>query len=52
VRISEAPSYGEPAIFYAPRSQGVLAYRILAWELLHGDGYEVEDWSPPTAVED
>lgn len=52
VRISEAPSYGEPAIFYAPRSQGVLAYRILAWELLHGDGYEIEDWSPPTAVED
>jgi len=51
VRISEAPSYGEPAIYYAPRSQGVLAYRVLTWELLRGDGYEV-DWSPPNVVED
>jgi chromosome partitioning protein len=31
VRLSEAPSYGEPGIFYAPRSTGALAYRILTW---------------------
>jgi chromosome partitioning protein len=46
VRLSEAPSYGEPGVFYAPRSTGALAYRVLAWELLRGDGYEPE-WSPP-----
>ncbi len=47
VRLSEAPSFGEPGVFYAPRSTGALAYRILTWELLRGDGYEL-DWSPPT----
>jgi chromosome partitioning protein len=46
VRLSEAPSYGEPGVFYAPRSQGSLAYRVLAWEILRGDNHEV-DWSPP-----
>jgi chromosome partitioning protein len=38
VRLSEAPSYGEPIISYAPRSAGALAYEALAWELLAGDG--------------
>ncbi len=47
VRLSEAPSFGEPGVFYAPRSTGALAYRILTWELLRGDGHE-PDWSPPT----
>ncbi len=51
IRLSEAPSYGEPGVHYAPRSKGSVAYRVLAWELLRGDGYEV-DWSPPEAVED
>jgi len=51
VRLSEAPSYGEPGIFFAPRSQGALAYRTLTWELLRGDGHEV-DWSPPAVAED
>jgi chromosome partitioning protein len=46
VRLSEAPSFGEPGIFYAPRSTGALAYRVLTWELLRGDGYE-PDWTPP-----
>ncbi len=46
VRLSEAPSYGDPGVFYAPRSTGALAYRILTWELMQGDGYELE-WSPP-----
>ncbi len=47
VRLSEAPSYGEPGIFYAPRSTGAIAYRTLTWELLRGDGHEV-NWTPPT----
>lgn len=51
VRLSEAPSYGEPGVFYAPRSQGALAYRTLTWELLRGDGHEV-DWAPPAVAED
>ncbi|HOT92784.1 MAG TPA: ParA family protein [Anaerolineae bacterium] len=46
VRLSEAPSFGEPGVFYAPRSSGALAYRTLTWELLRGDGYTL-DWSPP-----
>ncbi len=46
VRLSEAPSFGEPGIFYAPRSTGALAYRVLTWELLRGDGY-APDWTPP-----
>jgi chromosome partitioning protein len=46
VRLSEAPSFGEPGVFYSPRSTGSLAYRRLTLELLRGDGYE-PDWSPP-----
>jgi chromosome partitioning protein len=38
VRLSEAPSYGEPIISYAPRSAGALAYAALTGELLVGDG--------------
>jgi chromosome partitioning protein len=38
VRLSEAPSYGEPIITYAPRSAGSLAYAALTRELLIGDG--------------
>lgn len=49
VRLSEAPSFGEPGIFYSPRSTGSLAYRLLARELLRGDGHEPE-WSPPANV--
>ncbi len=37
VRLSEAPSFGEPGIFYAPHSRGAKAYRALAQELLQGD---------------
>lgn len=39
VRLSEAPSYGEPIISYAPRSAGALAYAALARELLVGDAH-------------
>lgn len=38
VRLSEAPSYGEPIISYAPQSAGGLAYAALTRELLIGDG--------------
>jgi chromosome partitioning protein len=38
VRLSEAPSYGEPIVSYAPRSAGALAYAALTRELLIGDG--------------
>ena len=38
VRLSEAPSYGESVISYAPRSAGALAYAALTRELLVGDG--------------
>ncbi len=45
VRLSEAPSYGEPGVVYAPRSQGAQAYLGLARELLVGDGHTVA-WEP------
>ncbi|HDQ72396.1 MAG TPA: ParA family protein [Chloroflexi bacterium] len=38
VRVSEAPSYGEPIASYAPHSAGGLAYATLTKELLLGDG--------------
>ena len=38
VRLSEAPSYGEPIISYAPRSAGAVAYAELTRELLLADG--------------
>ena len=38
VRLSEAPSYGEPIMSYAPQSAGALAYEALTLELLAGDG--------------
>ena len=49
VRLSEAPSYGEPGVLYAPRSQGARAYLALARELLVGDGYPV-NWEPEIAA--
>jgi chromosome partitioning protein len=38
VRLSEAPSYGEPILYYAPKSPGSLAYWALSEELLQDDG--------------
>lgn len=38
VRLSEAPSYGQPINTYAPSSPGAVAYRVLTAELLKGDG--------------
>lgn len=41
VRLSEAPSYGEPIIYYAPHSSGARAYRKVTNELLRNDGLKV-----------
>ncbi len=38
VRLSEAPSYGEPILYYAPDSAGAKAYAQLTKELMLGDG--------------
>lgn len=37
VRLSEAPSHGQPINHYAPASPGAVAYKLLAAELLRGD---------------
>lgn len=36
VRLSEAPSYGEPIVDYSPNSPGGLAYQALAQEIMAG----------------
>ena len=37
VRLSEAPSFGQPINIYAPQSPGAIAYKLLAAELITGD---------------
>lgn len=37
IRLSEAPSYGQPISIYAPSSPGAIAYQVLTTELLKGD---------------
>lgn len=37
VRLSEAPSYGQPITLYAPDSPGAIAYQYLTKEILAGD---------------
>ncbi len=37
VRLSEAPSYGQPITLYAPDSPGAIAYQFLTKELVAGD---------------
>jgi chromosome partitioning protein len=37
VRLSEAPSFGQPIHTYAPSSPGGLAYKLLTAELVKGD---------------
>lgn len=37
VRLSEAPSFGQPISVYAPNSPGGLAYKVLTAELVKGD---------------
>lgn len=37
VRLSEAPSFGQPINIYAPNSPGAIAYKVLTAELVKGD---------------
>lgn len=37
VRLSEAPSFGQPINYYSPQSPGAVAYKLLTTELLNGD---------------
>jgi chromosome partitioning protein len=37
IRLSEAPSYGQPINIYAPKSAGAIAYQLLTAELLKDD---------------
>jgi chromosome partitioning protein len=46
VRLSEAPSFGEPILNHAPRSAGALAYEALTRELLTGDERLTQDRVP------
>jgi chromosome partitioning protein len=43
VRLSEAPSFAEPIVSYAPQSAGALAYAALAREILLGDGKSLKE---------
>ncbi|MEM7115787.1 MAG: ParA family protein [Chloroflexota bacterium] len=43
IRLSEAPSYGQPINHYAPNSPGAIAYKVLTTELLQGDKREDSD---------
>lgn len=39
IRLSEAPSFGQPIPIYAPTSPGAIAYKVLTGELMKGDGF-------------
>lgn len=47
VRLSEAPSHGEPIHIYDPKSSGAVAYAALAKEVLAANGYETRKDDPP-----
>lgn len=49
VRLSEAPSYGQTILSYAPHSAGALAYEALATEFLAREEAEPVPTMPPTA---
>jgi len=40
IRLSEAPSYGQPILSYAPQSAGAMAYELLARELIRHSSKE------------
>jgi len=50
VRLSEAPSYGQPVIKYAPLSKGAMAYRALAKEVLARENQTPEPEPEPTPI--
>jgi chromosome partitioning protein len=41
IRLSEAPSFGQPILNYAPTSPGAIAYKVLSTELMKGDGLSI-----------
>jgi len=43
VRLSEAPSFGQPIMAYAPASTGARAYQKLTLEILRADGWQFPD---------
>jgi chromosome partitioning protein len=47
VRLSEAPSFGEPVVTLDPSSRGSIAYRLLATEVEERYGLEVHVPPPP-----
>ena len=49
VRLSEAPSYGQPIAVYRPESKGAEAYRALAAELLARDSAGTAATNAPSA---
>ena len=49
VRLSEAPSFGEPVVTLDPSSRGAVAYRLLAIEVENRYGLDVHVPAPPTS---
>jgi len=52
VRLSEAPSFGEPALTLDPSSRGAISYRLLAVEVEERYGLPVHEPPPPPPVAD
>lgn len=52
VRLAEAPSHGQAAVTYDPRSRGAEAYREIARELLKRNGLTAKSAAVSTAVSD
>ena len=52
VRLSEAPSYGEPVLTLDPSSRGAITYRLLAAEVEARYGLDVHPPPPPPANQD
>jgi chromosome partitioning protein len=50
VRLSEAPSFGEPVVTLDPSSRGAISYRLLAAEMEERYGMEVHVPPPPPKV--
>ncbi len=50
VRLSEAPSFGEPVLTLDPSSRGSIAYRLLSAEVEARYGLPVNKPSPPTTA--
>ena len=52
VRLSEAPSFGEPVLTLDPSSRGAISYRLLAVEVEERYGLPVHEPPPPPPVVD